>query len=332
MAKREMYKYKAPWNIYGLNWSHKASKPFRLAIGSFVEEYSNRVQIVQLNESGGEFTVHSTMEHPYPTTKIMWMPEESDERPDLLATTGDYLRIWKVEEESTKMESLLNNNKSSEFCAPLTSFDWNTIDPSLIVTSSIDTTCTVWSLQAEREVGRVSGTVKTQLIAHDQEVYDVAFCRSTSLFASVGADGSVRLFDLRNLEHSTIVYEDGDATPLLRLAVNKQDSNYIAVMRMDDASVTLLDIRVPCVPAAKLTSHEAACNGIAWAPHSSCHICTAADDKRALIWDVSQIPKRQPEPILAYEAGGPINQVQWSTQAPDWIAIAYDDTLEVLRV
>jgi WD repeat-containing protein 68 len=37
----------------------------------------------------------------------------------------------------------------------------------------------------------------TQLIAHDKEVYDIAFARGTDLFASVGADGSVRMFDLR---------------------------------------------------------------------------------------------------------------------------------------
>ena len=36
------------------------------------------------------------------------------------------------------------------------------------------------------------------------------------MFASVGADGSVRMFDLRHLEHSTIIYEDPMHTPLLR--------------------------------------------------------------------------------------------------------------------
>ena len=47
---------------------------------------------------------------------------------------------------------------------------------------------------------------KTQLIAHDKEVYDVCFAlKSKDLFASVGADGSVRMFDLRNLEHSSII-------------------------------------------------------------------------------------------------------------------------------
>ena len=39
---------------------------------------------------------------------------------------------------------MLNNNKNSDFCAPLTSFDWNEVDPNLLGTSSIDTTCTIW--------------------------------------------------------------------------------------------------------------------------------------------------------------------------------------------
>ena len=50
------------------------------------------------------------------------------------------------------------------------------------------------------------------------------------IFASVGADGSVRMFDLRHLEHSTIIYEDPGHTPLLRLAWNKQDPNYLATV------------------------------------------------------------------------------------------------------
>lgn len=46
----------------------------------------------------------------------------------------------------------LFQNKNSDFCAPLTSFDWNEVDPNLIGTSSIDTTCTIWGL----ETGQVS--------------------------------------------------------------------------------------------------------------------------------------------------------------------------------
>lgn len=141
----------------------------RFALGSFIEEYCNVVRIVRLDEKG-EFQQCCQLDHPYPATNVMWKPSKDTSGKDLLATTGDYLRIWCVSESGNdvRMESLLNNvrrvallhwlqnvlltrrihlqNKSNEYCAPLTSFDWCTADPSLIATSSIDTTCTVWDI------------------------------------------------------------------------------------------------------------------------------------------------------------------------------------------
>jgi DDB1- and CUL4-associated factor 7 len=72
---------------------------------------------------------------------------------------------------------------------------------------------------------------------------------------------------------------------------------------------------------------------IAWAPHSSCHICTAGEDKQALIWDLTAIAKRPIEdPILAYNAEGEVNNLQWSASQPDWVSIAFDNKLQILRV
>jgi len=270
----------------------------------------------------------------------MWIPDPKGIYPDLVASSGDYLRIWKVSDNNAFMECLLNNNRSSDFCAPLTSFDWNEVEPSLIGTSSIDTTCTIWQIETGQAIGqttprRTQGTVKTQLIAHDKEVYDIAFTKAgggRDMFASVGADGSVRMFDLRHLEHSTIIYEEPSRTPLLRLAWNKQDFNYLATFAQDSTEVIVLDIRVPCTPVARLNNHRACVNGLAWAPHSSCHICTAGDDQQALIWDIQSMPRPIEDPILAYQAGGEVNQVHWATSQPDWIAICFNRTLEILRV
>ena len=55
-------------------------------------------------------------------------------------------------------------------------------------TSSIDTTCTIWGLETGQVIGRVnmvSGQVKTQLIAHDKEVYDIAFSKGKLLGSSI---------------------------------------------------------------------------------------------------------------------------------------------------
>lgn len=270
-------------------------------------------------------------DHPYPCTKIAWSPDLSANARDLIATSGDYLRIMSVTDDgsgrgtmTSKKEALLNNNTTSEYCAPLTSFDWNEVDPAIVGTSSIDTTCTIWDICTQ--------TAKTQLIAHDKEVFDIAF-RGRDDFASVSADGSVRMFDLRNMEHSTILYETPRAEPLLRLEWNKQDPNYLSTFVMESHKTTIVDIRLPNEPVVELGGHNGCVNATAWAPHSSCHICTAGDDCQALIWDLSAANSWQmiDNPILAYNAGGEINNLQWSSQT-DWVSIAFDDKLQILRV
>lgn len=338
--RKEIYGYDAPYTLYASAWSCAADpqRRFRLAVSSFIEEYSNKISIVQLDETIGELQLRNTFDHPYPATKLMWIPDSKGCFPDLIATSGDYLRLWRLgADNSAKIETLLNTNRTAEYCAPLTSFDWNELDLNLIGTSSIDTTCTVWQLETGQAVGSsratVDGTVRTQLIAHDKEVFDISFSRGNrDIFASVGADGSVRLFDLRHLEHSTIIYEHPQRTPLLRLAWNRNDHNYLATFACNSNEVIILDIRIPCHPVARLTNHRAAVNGLSWAPHSSTHICTAADDAQALIWDVHEIPRPILDPILAYQAAGEVNQIHWSTTFPDWISICYANRLEILRV
>ena len=49
----------------------------------------------------------------------------------------------------------------------------------LMINNSIDTTCTIWDLEKE--------VVDTQLIAHDKEVYDIAW-GGVGVFASVSGE------------------------------------------------------------------------------------------------------------------------------------------------
>lgn len=69
------------------------------------------MQIIQLDDERGEFVAKSYFDHPYPTTKIMWAPEPlANSGKDLLATTGDFLRIWCLTEDfETRQEAVLYN-------------------------------------------------------------------------------------------------------------------------------------------------------------------------------------------------------------------------------
>ena len=42
----------------------------------------------------------------------MFIPDKECNCPDLVATTGDYLRIWQLTEEGTTLQKLLNNVSS----------------------------------------------------------------------------------------------------------------------------------------------------------------------------------------------------------------------------
>lgn len=326
MAKEaEIHTYRAPWTVYGLAWCQRkgGKEAYRLAIGSFIEDFTNVVQIIQFDPDTSQMSAVAELSHPYPTTKIEWVPGASTK--DVIATSGDYLRLWNLDaDNSLQLVKVLNNTKSREFCAPLTSFDWNRNDSHILGTSSIDTTCTIWDIEYDAKA--------TQLIAHDKEVYDISFANDTHRFASVGADGSVRMFDRRDLSHSTITYESKDLTPLLRVEWNRQDDYFIAALSANANHAIILDTRMPAIPVAELHTHTAPVNAIAWAPHSSCHICTASDDHLSLIWDLSSIPKTVEDPLLSYKADGPIDQMKWSSSLNDWIAISFGDHLQLLKV
>ncbi len=50
------------------------------------------------------------------------------------------------------------------------------------------------------------------------------------------------------------------------------------------------------------------------------------------MWDVTSMQKFLQDPILAYQAQSEINQMSWSKCQPDWIAVAANDAVEVLRI
>lgn len=310
--------------------SARSPHTHRIAVGSFIEEYNNRVDIITFDDDTLTFKSQPSLsfDHPYPPTKLMFHPNPASslrKSSDLLASSGDYLRLWDVRETSIEPVSVLNNSKTSEFCAPITSFDWNDLEPRRIGTSSIDTTCTIWDVER--------GVVETQLIAHDKEVYDIAWV-GAGVFASVSADGSVRIFDLRDKEHSTIIYESPQPdTPLLRLAWNKEDLTYMATILMDSNKVVILDIRSPTLPVAELERHKASVNAIAWAPQSSKHICSAGDDTQALIWELPTVAGPNGiDPMSMYSAGSEIHQLQWSSALPEWIGIGFSNKMQLLKV
>ncbi|TFK54519.1 WD40 repeat-like protein [Heliocybe sulcata] len=386
MTQASVLQYEAPWPIFAMDWcktpapgqTHRPRSSFRLGVGSFTEDYRNRIAVIGLQDERvlveddytdySDFTILAEAHHGYPATCLQWQPAGLVARvagTELLATTGDALRVWEYAGEGVTMVSGYvgrQANSSSRLTlktvlpgqskvqsqntgAPLTSFSWNEKNPVKIVTSSIDTTCTVWDIE--------TSTAITQLIAHDREVYDVAWLPgSQDIFVSVGADGSLRAFDLRSLEHSTILYETPapknapppstspsssarpPTSPLLRICFNPADSNYMATSHMDGAEVQILDMRSPGQPVMELKAHRAQINGLGWSGGEQPVLATAGDDCQVLLWDLSNYmqmstsasrsrmnsprpdAKKQviTDPVMAYSAPSEITSLAWSPQ------------------
>ncbi|KAK4241172.1 WD40-repeat-containing domain protein [Achaetomium macrosporum] len=382
--------YMAPWALYAFDWckwAPQGNSAGKLAIGSYLEDGHNYIQILDAQLSttpsdvyvpGGskwamDFTRIAEATHAYPVTRLLWEPPSSQKQStDLLATSGDHLRLWSLPSDThphtpgssitsrngqnvpvTKLTplALLSNSKTPDHTAPLTSLDWNTVNPSLIITSSIDTTCTIWDIP--------SLTAKTQLIAHDKEVYDVRFCaQSVDVFVSCGQDGSVRMFDLRSLEHSTIIYEptgkeERDSNggrisptlaqqtlthppPLLRLATSPHDHHLLATFAQDSNVIRILDVRQPGQALLELRGHGGAVNCVEWSPLRRGTLASGADDCQVLIWDLinnNQAPNGTPagdnarSPVASWQCEYEVGNLGWvphlaSSEYGEWLGVS----------
>lgn len=108
---REVYTFKAPWPIYSLHWSQRPGQ-FRLGIGSCIEELANKIQVIQLPGKGEPLQCVASADHPYPPTKLMWTPQRGSGT-ELMATTGDFLRIWDFRDRDEVVGDVLGSSSSA---------------------------------------------------------------------------------------------------------------------------------------------------------------------------------------------------------------------------
>lgn len=334
--------YKTPWVANGLSWANEPNNPFRLAISSYIKDYRNYVDIVEKDEEN-RIVCRASWEHCYPPTKVMFPPRPLSS--DIVITAADYLRLWSISETPSNtdktrssrgdanqwaksktinsevtMKRVFDCAKPNDFCSPVTSCDWNSEDVNTVACCNIDSTVAIWDIE--------TGEQKTKLVAHDKDVYDVAFA-SAHTFASCGADGSVRFFDLRNMDHCTILYETQGLSPLLRLAWNQFDPHFIATFGIESPDAVVIDMRYPTVPASQLSQlHQLPINSMAWSPQNAQNICTVGEDGLVFIWEATA---EKGLSILMCDCGVPINNLAWRRpQGEDWMAITTSEGAQLL--
>ena len=181
-----IYDYITNMKLFGISFQN-GNYP-RLTISSLEKRLDNKIEILELTDNKLKKVCEKHV--GYPCTKVLWSPKINKD--SLLAYASDCIQIYDYSKEKQVLSYQTElNNKKSKYSGPLTSFDWNTVNDSILGTASIDNTCTIWDLNKQ--------TIKTQLIAHEKEVFDIQFGPAENIFISGGADGTVRLFDLRGL-------------------------------------------------------------------------------------------------------------------------------------
>jgi WD repeat-containing protein 68 len=281
---------------------------------------------VKFMEDNQELNAIGEFSLDVPASKVMWIPDLDVQKPDILASVEDNLKIWQIFEsgEIRKIQQL-DNSPKPDFCAPLVTFDWCPTNLDLIVTGSIDSTCSVWSLGKESCVH--------QFVAHDKEVYDVSYAPEEHIIGTVGGDGTFRCFDTRNLEKGTILYEGQNSTsPLLRLAWNKRNPNYVALVEMDHYNIVLVDIRKPLKVCTLLESHKKALNSICWSPDKENLLCSGGDDCEAYIWDTQTGGSIISKPVLTYRKDVEVSNVAWGILQSNWVGLTAGNNLELLKI
>lgn len=236
----------------------------RMIAGSFTKGLDNSIYIVDYNHSSLSLT--GSISHGLPASKILCKPGQSTtEQNTLFASTATSLRIWRASDSSerkstiTPITQLCTSHKLDAFA--LTSFDWSSVTTTKIATSAADSSVAIWDLEREK--------LDTQMMAHDKSVMDVAFCTQTDkIITTVGDDGSLRLFDIRDLEHCSILLEDPN--PFLRVKWSSGSHiNHVAVMGLDSNIITIVDIRKSGEPACVINIGASAAESIAWCPKSN---------------------------------------------------------------
>lgn len=296
----------------------------RIALGSLEYSLDNKIDILSIQND--KLTLESSEFHQYPISRIQWCPFLDNNC--LFGTTSDILRIYRYNETEKKIEKKADLlNKKSKYSDPLTSFDWNKVNDSIIGTASLDTTCTIWDVNKE--------TIKTQLIAHDKEVLDIAFSlHDEHIFISAGADGSIRQFDLRSLEHSTILYECRQKSEFTRVSWNSQNKDQFSAISDKKKSIYVINIPSTDKKKKELNAHSNSVNSFAWAPNDQSILCTVGEDGYAYIWDLENDVEKSGflGPDLQYNAGRPIKNVSWSKSNQKWIGIVYENCLKLLNL
>lgn len=217
-----------PFQPYAFSFSSIFTKDIRLAVASFNKNSNNQINIYRSQDD--KFVLESEIKTIFPQTRICFCPQGTLTPVDIFLSCDTKVSLYKLEHETTsKSAEILISQKND----PIPCADWNKIDPSLAVFGCVDGTAAL--------VDVITGQIITKIQTHDHPVYDVSFFPTSSAFVTAGLDGSLRFFDIRDLESSLIFYQA--SMPVQRVMVSPFESNLVAALVKGSSKAIIVDNR-----------------------------------------------------------------------------------------
>jgi len=300
-----------PWTPFSLSLNSSFSKESRIAVSSFEKSAENEIRVLRF--VGPSIITESSYNVKFPVLKSIFTPHSSGADSDFLITCSDSVRLFQ-----SSMDSLTNLSEIviSPNSDPVTSADWSLLEESLVIGSSADGSIASIDVSSSQVISRI--------IAHDHSVYDVAFVGASANFVSCSFDGSLRLFDLRNLDTSVILFQT--SMPIQRIGVCPYNDNIISLFSKGSDILKFVDIRKPGLPV-NTVSQKSVLTAVSWSRFFENHIYTT--DRMGNLYLTEYLPDlKEQEATIKYSFSDTIESL---TIGQGIVAITTNKSLNILK-
>lgn len=178
---------------------------------------------------------------------------------------------------------------------------------------------------------------------HQGGVEDATWSPSEpEVFASAGADGTVRLWDLRR-GHTPAATWVGSSSDVNALSWNPRRA-FLLASGAEDGPVRVWDLRrladpsAPTTPQFELAWHRAPLSEVAWSPHEDSLLAASSEDGSVSLWDLAVASERTevdghpvPSQLVFLHAQEEVKGVAWHPHVPSLLLSTAGEGLHVWK-
>ncbi|KAI9486338.1 MAG: WD40-repeat-containing domain protein [Benjaminiella poitrasii] len=205
-----------------------------------------------------------------------------------------------------------------------------------LLSAGFDSKICQWDITGTTKENQVLEPIRTYT-AHATGVEDVAWhTRFESIFASVGDDAKLMIWDARN-DSNKPIHNIRAHEAEVNCVSFAPGSEWVLATGSGDKTAALWDLRNLKSSLHTLRAHQSEILQLSWSPHHDAILATASSDRRILVWDLSRIDAPQlPEeaedgpPELLFMHGGHTNKISdfgWNPVEPWVLASTADDNI-----